>query len=68
MIFENNFLVFFRYLILKLIRQEREIAAMFVLRNYTEWLEKLDIFCTNRCVKAIAASHSPADSKGPKGG
>lgn len=64
MIFENSFLVFFRYLILKVISQEREIAAMPEPRNYTEGLEKLDIFfCTNYHVKEIVASHSLGYSK-----
>lgn len=50
MIFENYFLVFFMYLTLEVINQERETAVMFTPRNYPE--DKLDIFfCTGSCVK-----------------
>lgn len=67
MIFENNFLVFFGYLILKVISQEKEIAAMLISRNYTEGLEKIDIiFCTNYCVKTNCCFTQSRGQQGTK--
>lgn len=56
MIFENYFLVFFMYLTLEVINQERETVVMFIPRNYTE--DKLDIFIyTGSCVKKKTSFH-----------
>lgn len=56
MIFENYFLVFFMYLTLEVINQERETVVMFIPRNYTE--DKVDILiCTGSCVKKKMLFH-----------